>query len=58
MSSAESSWEIAAEQEMRRLKLEAIDKGEVTDYSFKVGPDEAKTEVSSFYFLLLEPRLS
>jgi len=40
------SGEFAAEQEMRRLKLDTIEKGEVTDFSFLVGPDEEAAEVS------------
>jgi len=38
----------AAKKEMRRLKKDALEKGEVTDCSFMVGPDKEKAEVNHF----------
>jgi len=31
--------------QMRRLKMEALEKGEMTDYSFIVGPEKTTAEV-------------
>jgi len=41
MSSAEK-----AEQEMRQKKLEALEKGQMTDFSFLIGQEKDNSEVS------------
>jgi len=47
MSSSESSGFVeGAEQEMRRLKLEALEKGDLTDYTFLVGTEKDDAKVS------------
>jgi len=40
----------AAEKEMRRLKLDALEKGTMTDFAFLLGPEKETAEVRfSFY---------
>jgi len=46
ISSEESSGEIAVDQEMRRLKLDALENGLHTDFSFLVGQDKRTALVS------------
>jgi len=36
--------------QMRRLKMEALEKGELTDYSFLVGPENPTAEVVFRFF--------
>jgi len=40
MASPEDFGRTASELEMRRMKLQAIEEGQLTDFSFLVGPDK------------------